>query len=211
MKVQELYGRHGDIKPDNFLWFRTAQSSPESYGLLALSDFGLGRLHTQVSRSLQNPKDLTWTATYRAPEFDLPDGMISRASDIFSLGCVFLEYVSWFMLGLESVEKEFTELRIHPDIYDIEADTFFVTRFDESIGKHQPYLKPEVENWIAMLQRHENCTWYLHQFLETIRDKMLKPERDGRIDILDLIQEMKLLRRSCEGNDSFYLKTKAES
>ncbi|KAI0378687.1 protein kinase [Hypomontagnella monticulosa] len=211
MKVQELYGRHGDIKPDNFLWFRTAQSSPGSCGLLALSDFGLGRLHTQVSRSLQNPKDLTWTATYRAPEFDLPNGLISRASDIFSLGCVFLEYVSWFMLGLESVERDFIDARLHRDIYDYDADTFFVTRLDEKTGQYRPFLNPKVEEWILMLQEHENCTWYLHQFLDTIKDEMLNPERSDRIDVLKLIEKMRVLRKACEVNDSFYLKTKAES
>ncbi|KAI0834495.1 hypothetical protein F5Y06DRAFT_300599 [Hypoxylon sp. FL0890] len=206
--VHDLYGRHGDIKPDNFLWFHPAYPSSD---LLALSDFGLGRLHTQVSRSNQDPRKLAYTATYIAPEFDLPDSMISRASDIFSLGCVFLEYVTWYMKGLDSVENEFPIQRSSKDMYGFDADKFFVIRPDGPGGQHRPFLKPRVKEWIAALQQHENCTWYLHQLLEIIRDKMLEPDRNKRIHIIPLIKEMEKLRKTCERDDSFYLKTIKES
>ncbi|KAI1393171.1 protein kinase [Hypoxylon trugodes] len=202
--VNDLYGRHGDIKPDNFLWFRPKASLNH----LALSDFGLGRLHTQVSRSKQNPRDLTWTATYRAPEFDLPDGMISRASDIFSLGCVFLEHISWFLLGIHSVENDFSEQRSAKDIHDFLSDTFF--SIEQGKGNHRPILKSSVRGWISELQRHKKCSWYLHQLLEIIRDKMLEPDREKRINVLQLIRDMEKLRKTCERTPSFYLKAKQE-
>ncbi|KAI6087225.1 protein kinase [Hypoxylon rubiginosum] len=205
--VQELYGRHGDIKPDNFLWFHPRQP-PD---LLALCDFGLGRLHTQVSRSKQNPKDLTWTATYRAPEFDLPDGMISRASDIFSLGCVFLEHVTWFMRGVNSVEHVFPARRMDKDIHDFISDTFFTISSDPATGRQRPYLKPEVHRWISELQSDPSCSWYIHQLLDVIRDRMLEPDRTKRANIILLRKEMEKLRTTCQRNPSFYLKTKSEA
>ncbi|KAI1759185.1 protein kinase [Hypoxylon sp. FL1150] len=205
--VQELYGRHGDIKPDNFLWFHPRQS-PD---LLALCDFGLGRLHTQVSRSKQNPKDLTWTATYRAPEFDLADGMISRASDIFSLGCVFLEHVTWFMRGVDSVENVFPARRTDKDIHNFLSDTFFTIRLDPATGRQQPYLKAEVRRWIAELQQDPACSWYLHQLLDLIRDRMLEPNRAKRTNIMLLRKEMEMLRTACQRHPSFYMKSKSEA
>ncbi|KAI1642503.1 kinase-like protein [Daldinia loculata] len=204
-----LYGRHGDIKPDNFLWF-SSPSSSRSLGQLTLSDFGLGRLHTQVSRSNQDPKNIARTETYKAPEFDLSDGKISRASDIFSLGCVFLEYVTWFLLGNDSVTKEFPTYRLEQDIYTFQSDTFFSIRSDKR-GNQRPFLKESVKLWIKQLQEHENCSWYLHQLLDIIRDKMLAPDRGNRIHIMELIKDMDVLRQACERNDSFYLKTKSES
>ncbi|KAI1773638.1 kinase-like protein [Hypoxylon cercidicola] len=201
--INELYGRHGDIKPDNFLWFHPAQPSSD---LLVLCDFGLGRLHTQVSRSNQDPRNLARTATYIAPEFDLADGMISRASDIFSLGCVFLEYVTWYLRGPDSVLNQFPSRRNDIDIYNFEADKFFVILPDGNNGQ-RPILKPQVKSWIAELQQHGNCSWYLYQLLEIIRDRMLEPEREKRINIVQLIKEMQKLRQACERNDSFYLKT----
>ncbi|KAI1465108.1 kinase-like protein [Daldinia caldariorum] len=214
--TEDLYGRHGDIKPDNFLWFRSPQSSTSSgesslakiISQLALSDFGLGRLHTKVSRSNQDPKNISRTETYRAPEFDLMDGRISRASDIFSLGCVFLEYVTWFLLGNQSVTETFPNVRINKDIHQFDSDTFF-NIFKGEHGE-RPILKESVKDWIIQLQIHKDCTWYLHQLLDIIRDKMLEPERDNRIHISELVKEMDLLRRTCEGDDSFYLEVKGE-
>jgi serine/threonine protein kinase len=49
-----LYGRHGDIKPDNFLFFNLR----DGQRLLVFSDLGLGRLHHEWSRSHQNPADI---------------------------------------------------------------------------------------------------------------------------------------------------------
>ncbi|OTB02220.1 hypothetical protein M426DRAFT_62590 [Hypoxylon sp. CI-4A] len=206
--IKDLYGRHGDIKPDNFLWFHP-KGNPS--GLLALSDFGLGRLHTQVSRSNQDPRKLAYTATYIAPEFDLPDGMISRTSDIFSLGCVFLEYATWFLKGIDSVENDFPGQRNDKDVYGFDADKFFIIRHDESSATLKPFLKPQVKAWIEELQADENCSWYLYQLLELIRDKMLEPDREKRIHIVPLIKEMEMLRLSCERNESFYLKSTKES
>ncbi|KAI2609181.1 protein kinase [Hypoxylon sp. NC1633] len=205
--INDLYGRHGDIKPDNFLWFQPARPLPD---ILALSDFGLGKLHTQVSRSNQDPKNLARTATYVAPEFDLRNGMISRASDIFSLGCVFLEHTTWYMRGIDSVENEFPARRTELDVYGFDADKFFVIR-KEPNGEQRPLLKPQVKDWISELQQDRSCTWYLYQLLEIIRDKMLEPDREKRSSITDLIDHMKKLRRACERDDSFYLKTISES
>ncbi|KAI2470511.1 protein kinase [Annulohypoxylon bovei var. microspora] len=205
--VHDLYGRHGDIKSDNFLWFRPEQSSD----LLALSDFGLGRLHTQVSRSNQNPKDLARTATYIAPEFDLKDGRVSRASDVYSLGCVLLEYVTWFLRGFNSVINDFPDKRMDEDIYiEWTSDKFFKILDDKKSGAQTPILKPAVRQWILELQQHEDCSWYLHQLLEVIRDKMLESDRNKRIDIASLAVEMEKLRRTCEDDESFYLEAKTE-
>lgn len=199
--VHDLYGRHGDIKPDNFLWFRPEKSSE----LLALSDFGLGRLHTQVSRSNQNPKDIARTATYIAPEFDLKDGRVSRASDIYSLGCVFLEYVTWFLLGYDSVINDFPNRRNDKDVYPgWESDKFFMIQVDQQSGTQTPIMKPQVREWISELQQHKNCSGYLHQLLDIIGDKMLEPERTKRVDIASLSYEMEVLRKRCEGDELFY-------
>ncbi|OLN96241.1 Cyclin-dependent kinase E-1 [Colletotrichum chlorophyti] len=193
---KELYGRHGDIKPSNFLWFNQANSLP---GLLALSDFGLGRLHTQVSRSKQDPKNIERTATYRCPEFDLPFGQVSPRSDIFSLGCVLLEYVTWFFMGLEAVEKVFPEVRSERDIYGFDSDVFF------SIRNEQAYLKPAVAKWIEELQNRRDCSWYIWHLLEIIKLRMLDPNGATRIPANQLAREMNKLRATCLSEPDYFL------
>ncbi|KAI0600867.1 kinase-like protein [Biscogniauxia sp. FL1348] len=208
LNVDDLYGRHGDIKPDNILWFLKSSQSGRDLGSLVLSDFGLGKLHTQVTRSLSKPNQVPMTATYRAPEFDLPNGLISRASDVFSLGCVFLEYITWYLLGSDVVNNEFPELRTANDIYGFQSDTFFTIENDSTQTEAKPVLKSSVKDWIRKLQANENCSCYLDQLLEIIQDRMLEPVREKRIKIMPLIKEMKKLKDSCERCDSFYLKRK---
>lgn len=69
-----FYGRHGDIKPSNILWFNSEATGGKD--ILALSDFGTGRLHTKP-RTTEDPRNLAGTLTYRPPEFDLPGELVS--------------------------------------------------------------------------------------------------------------------------------------
>ncbi|KAK1633229.1 protein kinase [Colletotrichum phormii] len=195
---KQLYGRHGDIKPGNFLWFKS-DSFP---GILALADFGLGRLHTQVSRSKQDPNSLERTATYRCPEFDLEFGLVSPRSDIFSLGCVFLEYVTWFLLGLEDVEKTFPDFRLEQDKHGFDSDVFF------SIKDKKAFLKSSVTTWITKLKNHRDCSWYLSDLLDIIRDRMLDPESTTRIPSSLLSKKMKDILKTCTVDPDYYLKPK---
>lgn len=187
------------LSQGNFLWFKS-DSFP---GLLALADFGLGRLHTQVSRSKQDPNSLERTATYRCPEFDLEFGLVSPRSDIFSLGCVFLEYVTWFLLGLEDVEKTFPDFRLEQDKHGFDSDVFF------SIKDKKAYLKSSVTKWITKLKNHRDCSWYLSDLLDIIRDRMLDPESTTRIPSSLLSKKMKDLLKTCTVDPDYYLKPKS--
>jgi len=51
-----FFGRHGDIKPENILWFR---SNKNPHGLFVLSDFGGSSVNRRSSRSNVANTDLT--------------------------------------------------------------------------------------------------------------------------------------------------------
>ncbi|KAI1475305.1 kinase-like protein [Daldinia eschscholtzii] len=93
-------GRHGDIKPSNILLFQ--KDTPESNFVWALSDFGLGKLNHHTEKRGDRP--VGFSPTYRAPELDLK-GEINSAYDIWSLGCVFLELLTWVSCGWEGVQS----------------------------------------------------------------------------------------------------------
>ena len=93
-------GRHGDIKPNNILWFKRREDDDN---LLVLSDLGLTRYHTEWTKSLVSRID-GCTATYRAPEVDMRRS-ISQRYDIWSLGCVFLEFCVWYLQGQAGLDK----------------------------------------------------------------------------------------------------------
>ena len=97
------YGRHGDIKPENILWFRNGPNT--DIGVLEIADFGLTRFHHRHSRSNISPVGMGNSPTYRAPEFDMPDVLLSRSYDIWALGCLYLEFITWYFLGWNAVTQ----------------------------------------------------------------------------------------------------------
>lgn len=93
---EDRFGLHADIKPDNILLFK---SEKHPRGILVVSDFGLSSFHRQVSRSNIPNQKIPGVPEYRPPECDIEGGKISRRYDIWTLGCLFLEMVTWLMGG----------------------------------------------------------------------------------------------------------------
>lgn len=101
-------GRHGDIKPENVLWFSQDQNR-FGHGELKISDFGLTTFHSMLTTKV-SPRGVAVTQTYMAPEYDLNEDL-SRSFDIWSLGCTYLEFITWMLLGADGLEK-FSALRL---------------------------------------------------------------------------------------------------
>ncbi|KAJ4319206.1 hypothetical protein N0V84_006488 [Fusarium piperis] len=164
-----IYGRHGDIKPSNILCFR---STDDPRGVLVLSDYGLSSLDLKASRSNVPNTMVGVTATYRAPEFDMEGGIISRAFDIWGFGCVFLEFVTWFLGGNELVQ-EFTDRRTTQESFSWYSDVFFDTKMVEGEEKRSFQVKSQVTDWIQKLHSHPKCTDFVHDILTLVKTKMI--------------------------------------
>lgn len=143
--TSQLYGRHGDIKPQNVLWFRDPKNNNDR-GTLKISDFGVAEFNTRNSRSAKPRSQVAISPTYRPPECDLQGGAISRSYDIWTLGCLYLEFITWILGGRE-LFIEFAERRKTPDLWvdDVLADTFFeIVKCEETGGTPGARVKPEV-------------------------------------------------------------------
>ncbi|KAL1860681.1 hypothetical protein Daus18300_009024 [Diaporthe australafricana] len=92
---------HADIKPENILCFRESSLGTSSIAL-RLADFGEAkRLEADVALKSSN---LAHIMTYRPPEHST-DSRITLKYDIWSLGCLFLEFVTWAILGQDGIES----------------------------------------------------------------------------------------------------------
>jgi len=114
---EKLYARHGDIKPENILWYKGNSDDPLNLaaGRLVFSDFGLSSLNHKDTRSNIMNGNILNTTTYAPPESILPDHKISRSIDIWALGCVYLEFVTWIVGGLDfSFVLKFERERLAP-------------------------------------------------------------------------------------------------
>ena len=138
------WGRHGDIKPENILWFKNYGSDRN---LLVISDLGLTRYHSRFSKSFVPRSHIdgcSWA--YRPPELDIEE-RISQKYDIWSLGCVFLEFAVWYLQGHYEVEA-FSFQRIDEDLatYDgVKIEKFFNIQKSED-GRREPHLKQVVKD-----------------------------------------------------------------
>lgn len=109
----KVHGRHGDIKPQNILWFRNDQNA-YNQGILKITDFGVTAFHSAHTTKVI-ARWVQVTRTYAAPEIEVSDGdveaQVSRPFDIWSLGCVYLEFITWILLGNEGID-EFANYRM---------------------------------------------------------------------------------------------------
>jgi serine/threonine protein kinase len=141
---QKQYGRHGDITPTNILWYHDSDTFEQSLnGLLKIADFGQAEINSKNSKT--RPRDVANTLTYRPPECDAQPSIIRQSYDIWSLGCVYLEFISW-LLGGSSLTKRFSWRRNTPDVFlgNAPSDTFFEVVRDANSDKKEFRIKPAV-------------------------------------------------------------------
>ncbi|KFA55252.1 hypothetical protein S40293_04995 [Stachybotrys chartarum IBT 40293] len=126
-ETKEIYGHHGDIKEANILWFPESPHNPRANtGILKLADFGVAGFSTQHTGSIGSNAHFMATPSYRAPESDLTRPRApGRSFDIWTLGILYLQFVTWMLGGQELLEK-FDEKRksLEPG-YPFETDIFF--------------------------------------------------------------------------------------
>lgn len=141
----EKFGRHGDIKAENVLWYKAGDRvQGNNRGILVLSDLGLAALNSEKSRSMQPGNSVGATPSYRPPECDIEHGRVSRAFDIWTLGCLYLELLCWLLRGYEG-KREFDHERMTTFIYGAKTDIFFdIKRLELSQGDYIVEVKDKV-------------------------------------------------------------------
>ncbi|EJT75277.1 hypothetical protein GGTG_05214 [Gaeumannomyces tritici R3-111a-1] len=95
-------GQYGNLQPEDILCFRREVSCG------GVTDFDLRILNIRAT----TPHDqaaAAWSAPYSPPDFGI-GSLTPRASDYWALGCIYLEFTTWLLLGYKAVE-EFTKAR----------------------------------------------------------------------------------------------------
>jgi serine/threonine protein kinase len=192
----DKWGRHGDLKPDNILWFAEDTSTLPTSGVLQIGDFGLGRFHRRQSRSLVMP-GIFCTPTYAAPEVALGQ-RITRKYDMWSLGCLFLEFCTWLLEGPQGLDT-FADTRCFVEAYGLWSDAFYLIRPPEQGKGRTAHLKYAVIRWIERLQHNPRCSGSINVLLALIRDRLLVVDAQQRMTAQELVR---IFDREIEKKDS---------
>jgi serine/threonine protein kinase len=187
---EEKFGRHGDIKPENILWFSSCPASDDPKGILKIADFGLGRFHGRDTRSNDDWRQIKSSPTYEPPELKL-HRPVSRAYDMWSLGCILLEFATWMLEGREGNEA-FADKRVcqdsNPAYPELSNDEFFTI---VDTGRTKAVVRDGVVRWVEQLHQHQNCSAFIHDLLDIIMGHLLVILPAERYGAVKLDQEFK--------------------
>lgn len=141
----QLYGRHGDIKLQNVLWFCDPNNVGDR-GVLKITDFGLAEFKTSPARLYRGSSRIGYSPPYQPPECNMRGGRVGQSHDIWSLGCLYLELITWSLGGWDLV-RDFQDARAatYPAYYAKAIDgTFFTIIGGGPDGSDVAVVKPAV-------------------------------------------------------------------
>ena len=199
---------HGDLHPDNILLVKISDQDnfDRQNGMLQISDMGLFQfLQTdeQSEKSLTTPLTLVDTGTYEAPDqkLNLP---ASRAADIWSMGCIFLEFCFWLLEGPGGVQR-FSQDRFQIDqLYGdrLRDDYFFSLRYEDGAPVGAT-VRDAVKVALARLPLHDDSSPALRAMIDIIGKSMLRPDPMQRSTSETLFAALKALADRGENNHAY--------
>ncbi|KAF2823104.1 kinase-like protein, partial [Ophiobolus disseminans] len=203
---ERLYGRHGDLKPENILWFRNEEESHEddTIGILKIADFGFADFHSKHSRSnVRRSAVGGFTDTYKAPEYDV-NQRVSPQYDIWSFGCILLQFVVWYLRGWQGVDDFSKERTADSKGAMMAADIFFGLEAS-NMNAFRARAKLSVVEMFKSLKNDGACSDYILDLLEYVQTDLLRVDRSKRAKIYDIVKKFKQLHDYCQNSSEYCL------
>ncbi|KAI0490022.1 kinase-like domain-containing protein [Xylaria cf. heliscus] len=169
-----FYGVHGDIKPSNLLWFPNCNEEGQTKGTIKLADFGSGNFSTTM-KIMRTSGSFGFTATYSPPECSFTDDDVEMSAeyDVWSLGCLFLEFVTWYIGGWNAV-VEFKKQRGYNVFGEQDRDATFYEPDPCDYGNYGlKRVKKAVKDHIANLRASPYSSISVNHFLTLMEEEML--------------------------------------
>ncbi|KIX10701.1 uncharacterized protein Z518_01785 [Rhinocladiella mackenziei CBS 650.93] len=167
--------RHGDLKPENILCF--LESDAGNKGRLVIADVGLAKIHENPTWQRIDQHILTVTVSgtqkYEPPDL-LDEGARSRAYDIWSMGCICLEFIIWLLYGKTGLET-FGNSFLHQKFWTAPAN---------AVSSSQARVHDVVFHWMMWMRKSDPRVAKGTAFgdlLELVQDRLLvvKVNRTG--------------------------------
>ena len=177
----QYHYRHGDIKPENILHFPdSTKRSP--IGIFKISDLGSAKHHSVATKFRERTGGKAFaTMEYQPPEaktneLSKESGPTSRLYDIWSMGCVTLEFMLWLLYGykeLEQFKEEIKDINFGASFFILK--TVDVVEETGVISTLVAGIHPAVEAYINRLSEDPECrgNTALGDLLDIVKTKLL--------------------------------------
>jgi serine/threonine protein kinase len=168
---EEKVFRHGDLKPENILCFKDigiSNTLEAEQCTLVIADVGLSRVHdmkTEMRKFATSTQ--SGTILYEPPERELfPTKPRTRRYDIWSLGCIYLEFIIWLLYDTAGLNRFRSE---------IGTKKFYVLQPNQAGQMVAAGINEEVKKWIEWIQKDPRCpgTTGLGRLVNLIETRLL--------------------------------------
>lgn len=209
--------RHGDLKPENILIFWANENVEDIPGTWMMADFGLAKEHVEATGKRNHMIATSirgWgTISYKAPEvFRNPNSPTSRLFDIWSMGCIILQFITWLVHGMVGVRK-LTQKTISNvgNLASCFWDGDYVSGRWYSMKVHR-----EVIQLILELKEHLKASPALLDLLAVVETGLLvieTPQDPGmgtqqcRTDARGLFKSLQRICQNCQNNPSYWTRS----
>lgn len=197
--------RHGDLKPENILVFDYRERGFP--GVWKMADLGLARYHFSATgeRKPTTSNSGAGTISYQPPEsIHAKAAATSRLYDIWSMGCILLQLMTWLLYGTRKLE-ELTK-RTTPAAFARDQSSYWTATYD---GRryHNISVHPYIIQHMDQMRQHVQGSKALQELLDIIEKKLLVVKRppyatvtaDGyRTNAADLYQSLQSIQAKCK-------------
>ncbi|KAF2964626.1 hypothetical protein GQX73_g8955 [Xylaria multiplex] len=179
--------RHGDLSPENIFHFQNSDDPDipqDERGRFVIADIGTSKLHhLATDPPLRETVIKASALCYQAPEAQLDEGKSrSLRCDIWSVGCIFMDFVIWFLYGHKTIDV-FREIRRGHD---------HKAAYYKCIGGHMEF-HPAVYEGLEALRNDSRCAkgTGLADLIDLIAHKLIVIEPQRRATAEELKDEFK--------------------
>lgn len=210
--------RHGDLKPENILVFWANETKEDVPGTWKMADFGLAKKHEEVTGERNNMKATSirgWgTISYKPPEvFSNKNSPTSRLFDIWSMGCIILQLITWLIDGIEGVKKLTRKTTSH--LGDMPS-CFWDGDYHANQGWSNITVHDEVTKLISELKTGLKASPALLDLLAVVETQLLvikrphpgdRGEQQCRTDAHGLLESLQKICRKCQKDRAYWEKS----
>lgn len=120
--IRPDFAIHGHINLNTIICYGEPEILEQC--VLVISHFPLSISEPSLDSHTTLDSPTFWSPTYRPPEWDVEGGCVSESSDIWSLGCAYLEFITWLLGGGDLLSK-FQDARQSPYLDGTLTDKFY--------------------------------------------------------------------------------------